>query len=91
MAVTMAEKRRPFASATVTLLLIASDVSHEVTAAEDRQAAASNRPLRRTFGRRHAGAILSIGSHMENVATIEVPSSRRIVLRNRAALSRLNV
>jgi CRP-like cAMP-binding protein len=29
-------------------------------------------------------------SHMENVATIEVPTSRRIVLRNRAALSRLN-
>jgi hypothetical protein len=29
-------------------------------------------------------------SHMESLATIEVPSSRRIVLRNRAALSRLN-
>jgi CRP-like cAMP-binding protein len=29
-------------------------------------------------------------SHMEDVATIEVPTSRRIVLRNRAALSRLN-
>jgi CRP-like cAMP-binding protein len=29
-------------------------------------------------------------SQMENVATIEVPTSRRIVLRNRAALTRLN-
>ena len=29
-------------------------------------------------------------THMESHATIEVPSSRRIVLRNRAALSRLN-
>jgi CRP-like cAMP-binding protein len=29
-------------------------------------------------------------SHMESLATIEVPSSRRIVLRNRVALSRLN-
>jgi CRP/FNR family transcriptional regulator, nitrogen fixation regulation protein len=29
-------------------------------------------------------------THMESLATIEVPSSRRIVLRNRAALSRLN-
>jgi len=29
-------------------------------------------------------------SHMESLATIEVPSSRRIVLRNRTALSRLN-
>jgi CRP-like cAMP-binding protein len=29
-------------------------------------------------------------THMENLATIEVPSSRRIVLRNRAALNRLN-
>jgi hypothetical protein len=28
--------------------------------------------------------------HMEILATIEVPSSRRIVLRNRTALSRLN-
>ena len=29
-------------------------------------------------------------THMESLATIEVPSSRRIVLRNRAALNRLN-
>ena len=29
-------------------------------------------------------------THLENAATIEVPTSRRIVLRNRAALSRLN-
>jgi CRP-like cAMP-binding protein len=29
-------------------------------------------------------------THMESLATIEVPTSRRIVLRNRAALNRLN-
>ena len=29
-------------------------------------------------------------THLENIAAIEVPSSRRIVLRNRSALSRLN-
>jgi hypothetical protein len=29
-------------------------------------------------------------THMENLATIEVAASRRIVLRNRAALTRLN-
>jgi len=29
-------------------------------------------------------------THLESAATIEVPTSRRIVLRNRAALSRLN-
>ena len=29
-------------------------------------------------------------THMESLATIEVLSSRRIVLRNRAALNRLN-
>jgi CRP/FNR family nitrogen fixation transcriptional regulator len=29
-------------------------------------------------------------THLENVAAIEVPTSRRIVLRNRFALSRLN-
>jgi CRP/FNR family nitrogen fixation transcriptional regulator len=29
-------------------------------------------------------------THLESVATIEVPTSRRIVLRNRSALSRLN-
>jgi CRP-like cAMP-binding protein len=29
-------------------------------------------------------------SHLEDVSTIELPSSRRIVLRNRSALSRLN-
>jgi CRP/FNR family nitrogen fixation transcriptional regulator len=29
-------------------------------------------------------------THLENAAAIELPSSRRIVLRNRGALSRLN-